>query len=88
MRNFKEIEKIYNGIDRLMDDYADLPETLQAYRDAMAYLKEHKMPPKIEMKVDDLLLDIAYKNERQGFLYGFQYAIRLLIGEGGAEACQ
>ena len=87
MKNFKEIEKIYNNLDRLIDNYADLPETLQAYRDAMDYLKEHKMPPKIEMEVDDLLSDIAYKNERQGFLYGFQYAIRLLIGEGGAEAC-
>lgn len=86
MKNFKEIEKLYYSLDRLMDDYADLPETLQAYRDAMAYLKEHKMPPKIEMEVNDLLSDIAYKNERQGFLYGFQYAIRLLIGEGGAEA--
>lgn len=86
MKKFKEIEKIYNNLDRLIDDYTDLPETLQAYRDAMAYLKEHKMPPKIEMKVDDLLSDIAYKNERQGFPYGFQYAIRLLIGEGGAEA--
>lgn len=85
MKKFKEIEKIYNNLDRLIDDYTDLPETLQAYRDAMAYLKEHKMPTKIEMKVDDLLSDIAYKNERQGFLYGFQYAIRLLIGEGGAK---
>ena len=86
MKNFKEIDKIYNNIEKLTDGYADLPETQQAHSDAMAYLKEHKLPPKIESAVSDLLNDISYYGERQGFLYGFQYAIRLLIGEGGAEA--
>ena len=86
MKNFKEIEKIYNNIEKLTDGYADLPETQQAYDNAMSYLKEHKLPPKIEPEVSDLLNDINYYGERQGFLYGFQYAVRLLIGEGGAEA--
>lgn len=86
MKNFKEIEKIYNNFERLTDGYVDLPETQQAYDNAMSYLKEHKLPPKIESAVSDLLNDISYYGVRQGFLYGFQYAVRLLIGEGGAEA--
>ena len=52
----------------------------------MEFLTAHKMPEKIKLEVDDLLCDIAQEGERQGFLYGFQYAIRLLIGEGGTEA--
>lgn len=86
MKNIKEIEKIYFNFEKLADDYRDLPETLAAHHKTMEFLIAHKMPKKIELEVDDLLCEIAHKNERQGFLYGFQYAVRLLIGEGGAEA--
>ena len=87
MKNFKEIEKIYNNFDNLVDDYRDFPETLAAYHEAMEFLTAHKMPEKIKLDVSGHLDEIHYKSERQGFLYGFQYAVRLLIGEGGAETC-
>ena len=86
MKNIKEIENIYFNFEKLADDYRDLPETLAAHRKTMEFLTAHKMPEKIKLEVDDLLCDIAQEGERQGFLYGFQYAIRLLIGEGGTEA--
>lgn len=80
MKNFKEIEKIYYNLDGLMDDYTDLPETLAACRETMEFLTAHKMPEKIKLAVSDHLDKIHYESERQGFLYGFQYAVRLLIG--------
>lgn len=84
MKNIKEIEKIYCNLERLIDDYADLPEALEAHNKAMSFLEQHKMPEKIRLDVDDLLCNIACQNEKQGFIYGFRYAIQLLIGEAGA----
>ncbi|CCX58201.1 putative uncharacterized protein [Blautia hydrogenotrophica CAG:147] len=83
MKNIKEIEKIYFNFEKLADDYRDLPETLAAHRKTMEFLTAHKMPEKIKLEVDDLLSGIVQKGERQGFLYGFQYAIRCDIAQEG-----
>lgn len=79
MKNIKEIDKIYFNLEKLMDDYSDLPEVLEAHREVMEFLTAHKMPKKIELEVDELLCGIVQQSERQGFYYGFRYAVRLLM---------
>lgn len=37
------------------------------------------------MKLDELTGQIAYENERQGFIKGFRYALNLLIDEKSAQ---
>ena len=80
MSNIKSVEKLFYHIDNLEPGFVDSPEVEEAHKKAMDFLKDHKMPQKIELEVDDLLCGINYAGERQGFVRGFKYAVKLLIG--------
>ena len=80
MHKNTEIEKIFYNFDVLADELTDSPEVRKAHENAMDFLKKHKMPQEIELQVDDLLCRINYEGEKQGFIHGFQYAVKLLIG--------
>ncbi len=80
MRNYKEIGKLFDNIDNLEEGSSDSPEVREAHKKAMDFLKEHKMPQKMWLQADDLLCGINYAGEKQGFIHGFQYAVKLLIG--------
>lgn len=81
MKNEKVLGKIWNNLDRLIDDYADLPETKEAESRFWEYVKENIFRVGIQLKELDLenaLYDVAFFNEKQGFLYGFNYALALM----------
>ncbi len=71
MSNLKAIEAIWLNLE------AD-----KAHDDAMDFLVAHHMPDKIKVEVSDLITSVGYYNERQGFIFGFRYALNLLIGAG------
>ncbi|MBS6677781.1 MAG: hypothetical protein KH330_08595 [Clostridiales bacterium] len=71
MHNNTEIEKLFYNFDKLTEELTDSSEVREAHKKAMDFLKEHKMPQKIELQVDDLLCGINYAGEKQGFCTGF-----------------
>ncbi|RKI35612.1 hypothetical protein D7V86_26475 [bacterium D16-51] len=67
-----EIEKLYLNMDEKV--LVDLPETREAsdrlYEEVGDdFIAEH----------EDTLIELTAANEKQGFIYGFQYAVRLLM---------
>lgn len=86
----KEIEKIYNNFDRLCDNFADLEDTNKGYKELETYIiKEtfHGVPgwEKEQRNLMDEITQYAALNEKQGFIYGFQYAVSLLTNPNAAR---
>ena len=81
MKNIKEIEKIFYNFDRLNEEYVDLPEVTESYREIEKLLTEKEESKAERIKILNLVNEATYYGEKQGFIYGFQYAVRLLIGE-------
>ena len=82
--NTGAIDKIYNYLSG-EKEYVDLPETEAARRKVKAYLmgnilsaddeKAYKQWVELEKEIQDFGIEC----ERQGFIYGFRYAVELLI---------
>lgn len=70
-----EIEKLYYNMDRLSDNWKDMPEA----KEALSKL-ESAMGRKVYMKYEDEISSCVSANEKQGFILGFQYAVSLLTG--------
>lgn len=80
----KEIEKIFNNFDKLYDNWEDFEETLKCREVLWDYMKSHNFFGKAEISQTELKLDehigtLETQMERQGFVYGFRYAVSLLI---------
>ncbi len=81
MKNKKALDKIYSRIDQLIDGYADLSETKDADKKFWKYVGKNILqgnPYVKERELESLLYDIAEFNEKQGFMYGFNYALELV----------
>lgn len=81
MKNGRALNKIYSNIDELIDNYADLPETREADNRFWEYARKNILQGSRDVKESDLetaLYDVEYFNEKQGFIYGFNYAIELM----------
>lgn len=77
-----EIEKLYSCIDELMEEYSEeLPETRAAEEKVADCIQNNVGNHEKEMEIADACQDLASQMEKQGFLFGFQYAARLLTGE-------
>lgn len=78
----KEIEKIYNNLDRLIDNYADFDfkcETNAKAEQKINALARSQSPDKgMILDVLDAVNDAEADSERQGFIYGFSYAMKLV----------
>ena len=67
-----EIEKLYLSMDENV--LVDLPET----QEASDRLYE-EFGDDFIMRHEDTIIRLTSANEKQGFIYGFQYAVRLLM---------
>lgn len=82
--NTGAIDKIYNYLSG-EKEYVDLPETEAARKKVKAYAmgnllsaddeESHKQWVELEKEISDF----GIESERQGFIYGFRYAVELLI---------
>ena len=81
-QNVKEIEKIYYNFEKLCDDYVELPETEKAKKEFWEYLYIHNLIGNAgsshKLPLDELINEISAANEKQGFIYGFSYAVKLM----------
>lgn len=68
------LEKLYYNMDRLSDKYGDMKETKEA-QDAM----ENAIGKEVLEKAEGAIYRCMSANEKQGFIYGFQYAVSLLM---------
>lgn len=81
MDNERALGKIYSNIDKLLDDYEDLPETKEAEKRFWEYVQGHIFAEEGEVNevdLEDVLYDVTFFNQKQGFIYGFNYALELL----------
>ncbi len=79
----KAIDRIYNSLMGT-EEYGDLPETKDARKKLKAYVMGNIFSADDEeaheqwMGLEGILSEYAMVNERQGFLFGFRYAVELL----------
>jgi len=78
----KELEKIYYNFRELGNDYQDMEETKKAGEELMSYLEKQFDRPLI-IKLEPYITKLCSENEKQGFMNGFEYSVKLLtkIGE-------
>lgn len=68
------IEKIYYDLENLEDNLADLEDTVESMRKL-----QEKMGREMFLKYDDEISDCCMYTEKQGFIWGFQYAMKLMM---------
>lgn len=81
MRNDKILDRIFRNFDRLADEYIDLPETIEVENRFWNYMDEKYFANeknKEKKNFEKIFYEVGLYKERQGFLYGFNYAIELL----------
>lgn len=79
------IEKLYYNLNKLIENYSDTEETREA-RKAMESMLESLMSREDYLECEAVIATCMSANEKQGFVYGFQYAVSLLIREKGGAA--
>lgn len=79
------IEKLYYNLHTLDEYYADMPETKEA-RDAMEAALESAMSRDSYLECEDAICACMSANEKQGFIFGFQYAVSLLMSGKAVSA--
>lgn len=70
----KEIEKIWNLFDKLCSSYRELPEKEESYLQVERSVENGAGKAEILKNVQNYAAD----SEKQGFIYGFQYAAAIL----------
>ena len=75
------LEKLYYNMHILNEYYADTEETKEA-QNAM----ESAIGEEIYSKCEDEICACMSANEKQGFIFGFQYAVSLLTSGSVATA--
>lgn len=69
----ENIEKLYCNLHVLDECYHDMPDTIEASRNL-----ERAMGEELYAKYEDDICICKDMNEKQGFVFGFQYAVSLL----------
>lgn len=85
MDDYGAVKKIFHNIDRLFDDYHELPEVREADEELKKYLKENFQDggtAKIKdrwLELTDMVNHAEAESELQGFIFGFRYAVELFV---------
>lgn len=75
------IDRIFANFDKLVDAYVDLPETIAAenrFWECLDTNYRKDMDRDETIRVEDALYEMASCKERQGFFYGFHFAMDLM----------
>ena len=70
------LNKIYEKLEILYGNYMDMPETKEARKSLFCYLGEKGVDV---MEAEHYFTPLISEYERQGFLYGFRYAVSLFL---------
>lgn len=80
MNNEAALNRIYNNLEKLIDTYTDLPETKEAEKEFWKYAKKNILQSNRnveERELESVLFEVEEFREKQGFMYGFNYALEL-----------
>ena len=78
------IDRIFNNLEKLIDGYGDSPETVAAenrFWECLDTNYKKDMGRDEIIRVEDVLYEMASCKEKQGFFYGFHFAMDLM-GKG------
>lgn len=70
------VDKLFDNFEKLYEGYTDLPQTREVRDDTFKYLKEKGID---ENGIENYISPLISEYERQGFLYGFRYAVSLFL---------
>lgn len=73
----KAINRVFSNRNELIDNYTDFPGTKMTVKKIKEQVSDNQWE-----KLEDLFFDATGAFEEQGFIYGFRYAVELLM-EGG-----
>lgn len=71
-----EVDKIFDNFEMLYDGYMDMPEAQEARKSLSQYLVGKGIDI---MEAECYFTSLISEYERQGFLYGFRYAVSLFL---------
>lgn len=69
------LEKIYYNLDELMDNCKDLQDTKKALESISKFYKDQTSD------LESCVSDYGSTCQKQGFIYGFRFAISLIFNE-------
>lgn len=78
----KEIEKLYYQFEHLEDNYVDFDETIERRTELENYLEEQKgksITDELIRDIEPFYASLCAEYEKQGFIYGFEYAVKLFV---------
>ncbi len=81
--NTDAIDKIFSNFHKLVDNYHDLQETKDAEENFWEYAEQNILR-NTELNIrefENAFYNVTHKYQRQGFIYGFRYAVDLLKKE-------
>lgn len=70
------VDKLFDNFEKLYEGYTDLLQTREVRDDTFKYLKENGID---ENGIEKYISPLISEYERQGFLYGFRYAVSLFL---------
>lgn len=71
------LDKIFYDYENIVDDFKDFDETKSISDNMTEYIK--KIGNDFDFQLEDLINQYANAKERQGFQYGFDFALRLIL---------
>lgn|GEM_PF-1829253 len=83
-----KIRKIHYNFDSLCDNYRELPGTKAAYEAVESFVEKNGLLGETgysphRSQLYNLISNYGVEKERQGFEYGFRYALSLVLEAAG-----
>lgn len=82
MKHLENLFSLYSGSEEY-DQLGEIPEVSNAYSKIKACM--NRMSKDEQFELNDLIVAHGAANEKQGFIYGFRYAMRLKVDCGLIE---
>lgn len=80
IKNMSTLGRVYDNLDKIIENYSDLDETKDAEKRFWEYAQKYIFERQGSLKKFDLenaFYEVAFFREKQGFIYGFNYALEL-----------
>ena len=70
------VDKIYDNFEMLYDSYTDMAETRETRNRLFRHMEEQGLDM---VELESYITPVISEYEKQGFLYGFRYAVSLFL---------
>ena len=78
--NTTSLDRIYNNLHLMLEDYSDFPETTKSENDFWKFVNQN-FPEKNNINMhefENALYQVTHCHQRQGFMYGVKFVMEML----------